>query len=106
MSQHVDLTAPGLDPDAVMRFITAHTENRPANNILFKVSESAFERYHREHRVDLVSVTPAQAAEINQFLEYSLSVDDYAMGAKIPCENCGYSDVLRCLSVRTRATRR
>lgn len=90
MSQHVDLTAPGLDTDAVLRFITAHTQNRPASNILFKVSESAFERYRREHRVDLVSVTPEQAAEINQFLGYSLSVDEYAMGAKIPCENCGY----------------
>jgi hypothetical protein len=90
MSQHVDLSVPGLAPDAVVALIKAHAEHRPPENILFKVSQSAFEQYRREHRVDLVSVTQAQADEINEFLGRSLPVDEYAMGARIPCENCGY----------------
>jgi ribosomal protein S27E len=89
MALHVDISARELDPSAVLEFIRRHTVERPSQNLLFKVNEETF-RLHQQELVDVVAVSPEEAAELNAELGLSASPADYLIsGQEWRCSNCG-----------------
>lgn len=89
MATAVDLSAPQLRIEAVLRFIDEHTVERPPRNILFQVSEAVFRRY-RGRLLDPVPVTPAEAQRMNDELGVSADPQDYLVsGAEWRCTECG-----------------
>jgi len=85
----VDLSAPVLHPDSVIRLIKEHAAERPPSNILFRVSRETSELYRQGWPKDLVFVSPEEAARLNAFLGQSWQPQDYAMGSRHQCQKCG-----------------
>jgi len=86
---HVDLSSPELDSTAVLQLIKEHGHKRPAANILFKVSQRTFNLYQQSVPEKVVTVSEAEAEEMNKFLDRSWQVSDYVVGERVPCSNCG-----------------
>jgi hypothetical protein len=85
---HVDLSSPGLQPDAVVSFVLSHTEPRPGENILFKVSQEAFEAYLGD--LPRAVVVPQEEADaINEFLDAAWPRETFFLTGYAECTNCG-----------------
>ena len=88
MAVHVDLSESILDPPSVMDFIKRHTDDRPLENILFKVSRETFLLYRQGWSANRVRATMEETKEMNEFLGVDWEPDDYVMGRPVICSNC------------------
>ncbi|HXP92764.1 MAG TPA: hypothetical protein VN905_04790 [Candidatus Binatia bacterium] len=90
MAIHVDLSATDLNASAVTSFIKDHTVQRPAQDILFKVTPEVFDLVCvARHSSGGVAVSEQELAELNSFLKSSWTTNDFRMRAPIACSNCG-----------------
>lgn len=88
MAIHIDLSAPQLDPEAVIQFIDQHTGKRPADNLLFKVTADAFQ-IHRRRLSKITAVSPEEARRLDDELGGAGSATEYLVsGGEWRCTRC------------------
>jgi hypothetical protein len=88
MTIYADLSPSGLLPAAVLRLVQQHADNRPPENILFKVNREVFDLFIKELPKP-VAVSQEEANKINLFLGAKATADDFTVTDRKYCTNCG-----------------
>jgi hypothetical protein len=89
MARHVDLSAPELQPDAVVNFIEAHAKDRPSSNVLFRISQEALDLFGSRKQGESVPASTEETQTMNEFLGKEWQPSDYLMDSRIECSSCG-----------------
>jgi hypothetical protein len=88
MAIHVDLSASALKQDAVVRFIRGHIAVPPPDDILFKITPATFAALRGRRPKTVAQLSPAEAEEINTFLQKPKDEMEYYLWKRTKCQ-CG-----------------
>lgn len=91
MAIYIDVSSENLNPKSVTRFVRALQNDRPAEDVLLRVSQRVYKAACLAGRSRGVKVSASELQKLNQVLGKPLKRDDFVLRKSIKCRKCSRS---------------